>query len=219
MNPDSKPEAAVQPLRERLRAETVRAITSAAEAVFAAQGLHAARMDDIAARAGVSVGTLYNHFADREALEGAVLDARRGELLAQLDGALGETSGEPFEALLGRFTRTLLDHFETHRPFLSIVLEREQQQQRAYPAGKVNAMREIYERIAALMQRGLRKKALRAAGGDLWAALFMGALRGVLVHSLYEPSKRPLGERAPEVVAFFLHGAGQPAAALRAGAK
>ena len=211
MNPGSKSAAAVQPLRERLRAETARAIVGAAEAVFAAQGLHAARMDDIAARAGVSVGTLYNHFADREALLCAALGARRAELLLSLDSALGETSGEPFEALLGRFTRTLLDHFESHRPFLSIVLEREQQ--RGYPPASspgagANAMLEIYQRVEHLMTRGLRKKALRAAGAELWPALFMGALRGVLVHSLYEKSKRPLGERAPDVVAFFLQGAG-----------
>ena len=55
-------------LRHRLREETVSAILEAAEHEFASDGLHAARMERIAARAGVAVGTLYNHFDDREAL-------------------------------------------------------------------------------------------------------------------------------------------------------
>jgi hypothetical protein len=58
------------------------------------------------------------------------------------------------------------------------------------------------------MARGLRKRALRTQGSDLWTALYMGAVRGVLVNALFDESKRPLGERAPEVVQFFLKGAG-----------
>jgi AcrR family transcriptional regulator len=47
-------------------------LTSAALAVFAEQGL-SAPLDEIAKRAGVSAGTLYNRFGSREALIDAVL--------------------------------------------------------------------------------------------------------------------------------------------------
>ena len=74
MNRDSHSEPK---LKTRLRAETARVITAAAEEVFAAKGLHDAKVEEIAARAGVSVGTVYNHFEDRDGLlqvliEGAV---------------------------------------------------------------------------------------------------------------------------------------------------
>ena len=211
MHPGSKPAPAPpagNPLRERLRAETARSIISAAEKVFAAQGLRAAKMDDIAAEAGVSVGTVYNHFEDREALLNALLDTRRAELVAKLDAALEEASGEPFPFLLERFTATVLAHFESHRPFFSIVLEGEHQ--RFGATGKQNdAMLEVYKRVEHLMTRGLRKKALRPQGAELWPALFMGAVRGAMIHSLSEKSPaRPLGERAPDLVRFFLDGAG-----------
>ena len=212
MNPGSKPAPAPlnsNPLRERLRAETARAIVGAAEKVFAAQGLHAARMDDIASEAGVSVGTVYNHFEDREALLKALLATRRAELVANLDAALEEGSGEPFQFMLERFTSTLLEHFESHRPFFSIVIEGEHQ--RGFPAtGRPNdSMLEVYQRVEHLMSRGLRKKALRPQGAQLWPALFMGAVRGAMVHSLYDKSPaRPLAERAPDLVRFFLDGAG-----------
>ncbi len=212
MNPASKPTAASSngnPLRERLRAETALSIVGAAEKVFAAQGLRAARMEEIASAAGVSVGTVYNHFEDREALLKALLDARRAELVENLDAALKQGSGQPFASMLERFTATLLDHFESHRAFLSIVIEGEHQ--RGFPAaGRPNdAMLEVYRRVEHLMTRGLRKKALRPQGAELWPALFMGAVRGAMVHNLYEKSPtRPLRERAPELVRFFLDGAG-----------
>jgi AcrR family transcriptional regulator len=194
------------PLRERQRVQTSGAIMSAAEAVFAAQGLRAARMEEIAARAGVSVGTLYNHFKDREALLCSLLEARGLELIGALDAALESGGSAPFPNQLELFTATLLDHFQTHRPFLTLVLEGEHQ--RGLPTSRNAAMLEIYKRAQSLMVRGLRKKALRTQGSDLWTALYMGAVRGVLVNALFDESKRPLGERAPEVVQFFLKGAG-----------
>jgi AcrR family transcriptional regulator len=42
------------------------AILDAALTVFAAQGYEAARLDDVAARAGVAKGTLYLYFKDKE---------------------------------------------------------------------------------------------------------------------------------------------------------
>jgi AcrR family transcriptional regulator len=44
------------------------AILAAALDVFAAQGFAAARLDDVAKRAGVAKGTIYLHFADKETL-------------------------------------------------------------------------------------------------------------------------------------------------------
>ena len=59
------------------------------------------------------------------------------------------------------------------------------------------------------MVRGTKKKTLRAQGAELWPALFMGAVKGAMMHSLYDKrSASPLGSRAPEIVRFFLSGAG-----------
>src|SRR5438876_184999 len=123
MNPDSINEAKIRPLRERLREETARAIAIAAEEVFAARGIREAHMEQIAQRAGVSVGTVYNHFEDRETLLAALIEARRQELSALLDGALAASAKEPFAAQLREFARTIFEHFEAHRPFLSIMIE------------------------------------------------------------------------------------------------
>src|SRR5689334_18472384 len=75
-------------LRERLRGATRDAILEAAAGVFAAGGATQARMEDIAARAGVAVGTVYNYFEDRTALVTALLDARRRDMFEALDAAV-----------------------------------------------------------------------------------------------------------------------------------
>jgi AcrR family transcriptional regulator len=64
------PRAARKPARARkVEPETRRqAILDAALSVFAERGFEAARLDDVAARAGVAKGTLYLYFRDKEAL-------------------------------------------------------------------------------------------------------------------------------------------------------
>jgi AcrR family transcriptional regulator len=50
------------------RAERRQAILAAALEEFSARGFEAARLDDVAARAGVAKGTIYLYFRDKEAL-------------------------------------------------------------------------------------------------------------------------------------------------------
>lgn len=58
-----------RPTRRAMRAaERRQAIVDAALVEFSANGFAAARLDDIAARAGVGKGTIYLYFADKEAL-------------------------------------------------------------------------------------------------------------------------------------------------------
>src|SRR5438132_239204 len=120
MNPNSKHEPR---LKERQRAEAAQAIAAAAEEVFASKGLREARMEEIAARAGVSVGTVYNHYHDRDALLRDLVEGRRAELARKLDAALQAAKAEPFREQLRRFSRTVFEHFEAHRGFLAIMLQ------------------------------------------------------------------------------------------------
>src|ERR1700755_1541671 len=56
--------------------------------VFVAQGYHAAAMDDIAERAGVSKPVLYQHFPGKLELYLALLDESVGTLVETVGGAL-----------------------------------------------------------------------------------------------------------------------------------
>jgi AcrR family transcriptional regulator len=73
-----------------------RILTAASEA-FAATGLDT-QMDAIAARAGVGVGTLYRHFATKEALMVAMVQ-RKFEQILEVTRRGVARDGEPFEVL------------------------------------------------------------------------------------------------------------------------
>jgi AcrR family transcriptional regulator len=66
-------------------------LLEAAQTVFVANGYHAAAMDDIADRAGVSKPVLYQHFPGKLDLYLALLDQHVELLGEQVRGALGST--------------------------------------------------------------------------------------------------------------------------------
>ncbi|MQY16707.1 HTH-type transcriptional regulator BetI [Streptomyces sp. RB5] len=67
-------------------------LLGAAQEVFVAQGYHAAAMDDIADRAGVSKPVLYQHFPGKLELYLALLDQHCEALVQSVRGALESTS-------------------------------------------------------------------------------------------------------------------------------
>jgi AcrR family transcriptional regulator len=69
-----------------------RQLLGAAQEVFVAQGYHAAAMDEIAERAGVSKPVLYQHFPSKLDLYLALLDQHSEDLVARVRGALESTT-------------------------------------------------------------------------------------------------------------------------------
>src|SRR5262250_3043984 len=67
-------------------------LLAAAQEVFVAQGYHAAAMDDIAERAGVSKPVLYQHFPGKLDLYLALLETHASELLQRIRDAMADTT-------------------------------------------------------------------------------------------------------------------------------
>lgn len=105
-------EVPADPLRQAKDALYRHHIIDAAEQVFAEQGFEAARMQQIAQQAGISLGTLYGQFEGKQDLYRAVLIARDTEMLdAVREAAAQRISGEPSLA-------AVLDLMEIHLRFL-----------------------------------------------------------------------------------------------------
>jgi AcrR family transcriptional regulator len=87
-----------EPRWRRLPEERPRQILDAAFAVFAERGLAAARLEDIARRAGVSKGTIYLYFPNKEELFREVV---RSTVIAAIEWgeALVERHPDPVDAL------------------------------------------------------------------------------------------------------------------------
>jgi AcrR family transcriptional regulator len=83
---DTRPRSSRLPRHERRRQ-----LLDAARDVFVSQGYHAAAMDEIAERAGVSKPVLYQHFPGKLELYLALLDESMDALVETVRGALGST--------------------------------------------------------------------------------------------------------------------------------
>ena len=81
------------PRQARSRA-TVSFVLDAAAQVFGERG-YAATTNEIAARAGVSIGTLYQYFADKDALLVALAERHLEQAQAQLRATLEDAPAEP----------------------------------------------------------------------------------------------------------------------------
>lgn len=153
-NPPQRPPRAEQTARRR------EAILSAALAEFSAQGFAAARLDDVARRAGVAKGTIYLYFRDKETLFQELVRAELSPIVAALEAA--PVADIPLrvvaERLVTIFTQEI---FATHRKDVIRLILTEGPR---FPGIAEFYYREVVERIMAVI-RNLAKNAV--ARGEL----------------------------------------------------
>jgi AcrR family transcriptional regulator len=111
-----------QPARTPRRdaARNYERILDAARDIFGESGADAC-MEDIAARAGVGVGTVYRRFASKDALIDELLRLAMDELVTATRHALSRTDGHGLEELLRAFGQSFADHAR----YANLLLERQ----------------------------------------------------------------------------------------------
>ena len=108
--------------RPAMRRDAVRnyqRILDAAREEFGEYGA-AASIEQIAARAGVGVGTVYRRFASKDALMDELLRLALNDLLGAARRALARTDGYGLEELLRAFGQSFADHAR----YANLLLER-----------------------------------------------------------------------------------------------
>jgi AcrR family transcriptional regulator len=200
--------AATPNLRERLRVLTSQAILDAAEVVFATQGLQAARMEDVAARAGVAVGTLYNYFKDRQTLVTSLHAWRHQQVIELFEQALAAGAGRPFDELLLGVVGLLLRHFDQHRAFFVVLMQSEADLgRREVMCARRQAVLELrgcFERVVA---RGVADGALRADDAAIFPSAIFALVQSAMMHAHFNETTTPAAEQAAALVRLFLEGA------------
>src|SRR6187455_2189608 len=105
--------------RRRDPAATQRKLLAAARREFAACGLAGARVDEIAARAGVNKQLVYHYFGDKDALYLAVLEWVYEEIRAQ-ERKLN-LEGLPPERAIKKLIESSFDHLAAHPDFIVLL--------------------------------------------------------------------------------------------------
>lgn len=105
--------------RRRDPASTRRKLLVAARREFARNGLAGARVDEIAAQAGVNKQLVYHYFGDKDAIYFAVLEWMYDEIV-QYEDAFNVTGLAPDQALR-KLIPSSFDYLELHPEFVSIL--------------------------------------------------------------------------------------------------
>lgn len=100
MAPRPKTQPRKKPAQRRAQ-ETVRALIEASARILATEGVDALNTNRVAEVAGVAVGSLYQYFPSKEALVGAVIEARIEQDAALVDALLRDEGTPLRERTLG----------------------------------------------------------------------------------------------------------------------
>jgi AcrR family transcriptional regulator len=183
-------------------------IIDAAEHVFVRRGLAGTRMSDVAAEAGLATGTLYNYFANRDALLSSLVEHRIDQLVAAVQAAYAaeaERGGAHCDRLLA-VVRATFQHYESHRALFTVLtgggitgkhMRRCMGAQRDYQAA-------FAEPLAAAVADGCLRADVPIS---VQAEFLTGAIHGVVRGWARQEGALNLVDQAQAVVDLFLRGA------------
>jgi AcrR family transcriptional regulator len=116
-----KPEKAVRkPTQERAK-ETVNVILSAAAQILGSVGFDSSTTNRIAEKAGVSIGSLYQYFPNKEKLAIALIERYLNLHAEKFRARLQEDAGRPFEEVVQRLSEEVVTMYLENRKLLKVI--------------------------------------------------------------------------------------------------
>jgi AcrR family transcriptional regulator len=189
-SPGESEERAAKPVRRQARGlARIAAVLDAAEAVIAEAGYAGATTNAIAARAGMSPGSLYQFFRNKDEILDALVERYYEQLGSVWASHLGdETAQLPLEEFVERLLSALIG-FKTERPAFWSVLYGSPNSD--HLAEKANQLHErAAGRIAALLM--LRKPGLDPGRAHLLASMSIATGKATMPMVMEaEPADRP----------------------------
>lgn len=168
------------------------AITQAAAEVFARKGFQGASVDDIAVAAGVSKGTVYGYFANKEELFYATFEAFQGQLVLECDAVMAAQT-KMRDKLSGCFQHcvtSLQQNIQLFPLTLELWAAASSGSARERFAGVMeNLYREFRGMTAALIEAGKTSSEFRAdVDAQAVAAWLVGGVDGMMLQYCFDQS-------------------------------
>ncbi|WP_158889169.1 TetR/AcrR family transcriptional regulator [Amycolatopsis anabasis] len=161
---------------------TLDALLHAAEEIFRERPVDEVTVEEIAGRAGVAVGSIYNHFGSKAGLHAAVVERALDVDRHYMDRAYtaNRSPRDQIYAAAEEYLRFYLDHPDYFR-MLAFPNEPGQ-----YPAGQelsarlVRSVDEQNARLVAALRHGIEAGELRAVDPEEVAAILWAAWNGII---------------------------------------
>jgi len=191
-----------------------RRILQAAVSVFARKGYFAARVSDVARKAGVADGTIYLYFRGKEDILVRLFDEVMSEHVAKAREAVHALPSAP-ERLLAIAERHLAV-LGDNRDLAAVFQVELRQSTRFMERFTASWLRDYFDLLDEVIEGGQRDGSLRAdVNRKVAAKMLFGALDETVTSWLLSEKRYPLVPLARPVVDLFLRGAAAPGAASR----
>ena len=192
-------------LRDKLKESTREAILEAAVALIISNPGEL-RMEDIAARAGVAIGTLYNYFDNRQVLIDTIIEKRRAAAEEYIRRSLKQTEGMDIATRLENLFQTLVNFLTKHKTVTHHSLQLKEIGENN--SGRKSFMAMLIDYSMDILQQALERKEIRPEYSDVYPSVISGYLRGIFlnVETTEELSGKP--DFAKQLAGLFLSGAG-----------
>jgi AcrR family transcriptional regulator len=210
--------AAAAPSAPRVRKDVARnraLLLETADRLIAVRGL-ALSFHELAEAAGVGVGTVYRHFADKNALFGALIEQRFGAARDILMGA--EQIEDPVEALRAAILRSCEHQFSDRAMWQAMISVVEQHRdlarelllpimtrlvERARATGRVRTDFAVTDLPMIFMITGDMGRRIAQSQPDLWRRYIEALLDGFMVHPADRGHKAPAAPTEDQLEAIM----------------
>jgi AcrR family transcriptional regulator len=180
-------------------------ILKAARALLIRKDYEDIVLDDVAQAAGLAKGTLYLYFKNKNGLISAVLT----DMVCGLEDCLRKANEKDPLMNLRTIARLHLEFLDENHDFMTQILRQDPVLSHGRAAAPMLA---AFNRHMGLLSQRVRKATeagLLRPHDPHWGALhFMSLIRMQLVWKVLSGSKRPLKEKADEVMKLYLKGVG-----------
>ena len=195
--------------RERLKASYYREILNAAIELFTVNGYHNVTMNQIAEKAEFSIGTLYNFFKNKEDLYHSLVLEKCKEY-AGIQSRILDKDTAVLEKVR-EYIANEIQFFLDNTSFILIVLA-ETRGESFNLRSKLRKdarqiMNDLDEKLASVMEEGVRKKVFRKLDPVHLALTLQGICQAFLFHCMDYPEQYPDGLQTDVILDLFTRGA------------
>lgn len=204
ISPRHKDETACQrpKLRDAFREQARDEILRTLESILRRNGNLDFRIEDLAKESGVSVGTIYNLFSDRQTLLTEMMTRRRDEVIALMGNHLKTDLQAPFLLNLETFIRSMLTHFQANLPFLRLLVA----EHKKLPEISRQIKFEIVKHLSLLIDNGKAQGLIRDVDSRIAAIFLLMSMRGFVEISVETQTQFSVDEVTKTILDVFLHG-------------
>ena len=196
--------------REKRKLQLQEEILDVALELFSEKGFHTVSMQEVANRAEVGVGTLYNFFASKEDLYQQLVLGHARDLFQALQKLLAEERKDSLEIVRDYVASSwgmLSSDFRVLKLYLAVTQgARFSLRFRLNPEIK-KGFDQLTENLAAVMERAVAEKSFRPVGGRNLALMLQGISHSFFLNWLQNPDIATVDRNVETILDLFYGGA------------